>query len=85
MDEDVVLQALTQLVTERLKSKKFCTVFESDLERCWPTEKAIRLERESKIHAFAKSRGWTAHILDPGIRVTFRKAVPDTSSPPSKV
>jgi hypothetical protein len=54
--------------------KKSCTIFEVELEMVWPSEKIKRLEREKKIHAFAKAHGLTAHIWDPGIRVVFRKA-----------
>jgi hypothetical protein len=68
------VEALAKQIQERLKNEKSCTIFESELEAVWPSEKAKRLEREKKIHAFAKAHGLTADIRDPGIRVVFRKA-----------
>jgi hypothetical protein len=68
------VKALTKRIQERLKNEKACTIFENELEAVWPSEKIKRLEREKKIHAFAKAHGLTAHIRDPGIRVVFRKA-----------
>jgi hypothetical protein len=68
------VEALAKQIHEALNNKKSCTIFESELERVWPGEKEKRLEREKKIHAFAKAYGLTAHIWDPGIRVVFRKA-----------
>jgi hypothetical protein len=35
-DDNVGLEALTKRILKRLKSSKFCTVFETDLERVWP-------------------------------------------------
>jgi len=52
--------------------QKWCVASESDLERVWPCEKVHRDKRFQAIQAFAKRNGWTATILDPGIRVTFR-------------
>jgi len=68
------MEALAKNIQERLKNEKSCTIFESELEAVWPSEKIKRLEREKKIHAFAKTHGLTADIRDPGIRVVFRKA-----------
>jgi len=68
------VEALAKHIQERLKNEKSCTIFESELEAVWPSEKIKRLEREKKIHAFAKTHGLTADIRDPGIRVVFRKA-----------
>jgi hypothetical protein len=49
-----------------------CVAFESDLELAWPREKMPADKRIVAIQDFAKRNGWTATILDPGIRVTFR-------------
>ena len=68
------MKALTKRIQERLKNEKACTIFENELEAVWPSEKLKRLEREKKIHAFAKTPGLTADVRDPGIRVVFRKA-----------
>jgi hypothetical protein len=65
-----------KFVRERLEKRKYCMVFESQLEPCWPAEKvksAARIAREKKIRAFAKANGWTAVIHDPGLSVIFKK------------
>jgi hypothetical protein len=62
-------------VAQRLTNAKACTVFETDLERVWPRMKFEHEKREAAIQAFALRNGWTATVLNPGIRVTFRKAV----------
>ena len=48
-------------------------ILERDLANVWPREERDQLKREKEIHAFAAAHGWLATILDPGIRVTFRK------------
>jgi hypothetical protein len=65
--------ALARRVVERLKSRKSCTLFENDLEGLWPRDNKVESQRAEQIQAFAKTNGWSATILDPGIRVTFRK------------
>lgn len=67
------IQALIKRVRERLETHKYCSAFENDLERVWPSEKALREKRAAAIEAFAKRHGWSVKIWDPGIRVTFRK------------
>jgi hypothetical protein len=67
---------LAKFVRERLEKRKYCMVFKSQLEPCWPAEKvksAARMARERKIRAFAKANGWTAEIHDPGLSVIFKK------------
>jgi hypothetical protein len=59
-----------------LKEREFCVVFEDELERCWPSEKIKRAEREQQIQTFAKLHGWSSSILDADsghIRVIFRR------------
>jgi hypothetical protein len=68
-----VLEALTQRVREYLEIAKSYTAFDIELGPILPDEKMYREERAKSIHAFAKINGWSATILDPGIRVTFRK------------
>jgi hypothetical protein len=46
---------------------------EHDLARVWPRDHRDQLTRGKRIYAFATNNGWIATILDPGIRVTFRK------------
>jgi hypothetical protein len=68
--------ALPKFVRERIDKRKYCMIFESQLEPCWPAEKvksAARTAREKKIRAFAKANGWIAEILDPDLRVIFKK------------
>jgi hypothetical protein len=68
--------ALAKFARERLEKRKYCMVFESQLEPCWPAEKiksAARIAREKKIRAFAKANDWTAVLHDPGLSVTFKK------------
>ena len=62
-----------------MNRRGFCVVFESDLERCWPSEKIEGAERGRKIQAFAESQGWTAVVLavEFGARAIFCKASPD--------
>jgi hypothetical protein len=69
--------ALAKFVRERIEKRKYCMVFKSQLEHCWPAEKvktAARIAREKKIRAFAKANGWTAEIHDPGLSVIFKKS-----------
>jgi hypothetical protein len=67
------MHQLADTISRRLCCQKFCTVFESELSRVWPYEDKARQQRHTLIKAFAKAHGWSATILDPGIRVTFRK------------
>jgi hypothetical protein len=67
------VEELAKRIREQL-GKKSCTIFESELERVWPSEKAKRLEREKKIHEFAKAYGLIAQIWDAGIHIVFKKA-----------
>jgi hypothetical protein len=67
------LDALKKRIEERLRRKKSCTIVERDLAIIWPRDERDQLKREKEIHAFAAANGWLATILDPGIRVTFRK------------
>jgi hypothetical protein len=68
---------LAKFVRERVEKRKYCMIFEGQLEPCWPAEKvksAARIAREKKIRAFAKANGWVAEIHDPGLSVIFKKA-----------
>ena len=67
---------LAKFVRERIDKRKYCMIFESQLEPCWPAEKlksAARAAREKKIRAFAKANGLRAEIHDPGLSVIFKK------------
>jgi hypothetical protein len=67
------LDILLRHINERLVKRKFCVVFENDLQRVWPTRERERARRAAAIEAFARAHGFTATIHDPGIRVTFRR------------
>ena len=67
------LEALTQRVHECLAIAKSYTALAIELEPILPNEKLYREKRVGSIQAFARANGWSATILDPGIRVTFRK------------
>jgi hypothetical protein len=67
------MQLLANRITERLKTHKYCTVFETELSRVWPFVDKERAQRHAQILEFARAHGWSATILDPGIRVTFRQ------------
>jgi hypothetical protein len=66
------MQLLANRITERLKAHKYCTVFETELSRVWPFVDKERAKRHAQVLEFARAHGWSATILDPGIRVTFR-------------
>ncbi len=68
-----LVDALTRQIGSRLETHKFCTIFEKDLGRVWPYVDLEREKRFAKIKCYARAHGWSATILDPGIRVTFRK------------
>ena len=70
---NVNLEALKKRIRKRLATAKFCSVYETELERVWPTDNALREKRAALIHAYAKENGWSATVTDPGMRVTFRK------------
>ena len=59
--------------TKRFPSSRCASAIQSDLGIVWPRDERDQLKREKEIHAFAAANGWLATILDPGIRVTFRK------------
>jgi hypothetical protein len=71
------MNILEKKILARLEGRNFCTVFALDLARVWPQNVTAAVEaRNEAIHAFAKARGWSATIMDPGIRVTFRRLIP---------
>ena len=70
------VEILLQHINNRLKTHKFCIVFGNELERVWPRDQKETMRRLEKIQAFAKANGLTATVHDPGLRVTFRRALP---------
>jgi hypothetical protein len=78
MAKNVGLEALTTHIRRQLEKRGLCVVFETDLERCWPSEKIASTERERRIQAFAESQGWAAVILaaESGARAIFQTRQP---------
>jgi hypothetical protein len=77
--QNIGLNTFAEHIAQQLQERGFCVVFDRDLERCWPSSRMARAERERKIQEFAESQGWTATILDAGFgtRVIIRKLEPD--------
>ena len=78
MAHNAALETLAEHIAQELKERGFCVVFDRDLERCWPSSRMARAERERKIQGFAESQGWTTAILDAGFGTTaiFQKPEP---------
>jgi hypothetical protein len=72
------LKTLAKHIATQLEERGFCVVFEDDLKRCWPSNQMPEAERNSEIHRFAESQGWSATILDGvfGTRAIFEKREP---------
>ena len=58
------MDTLVKYIERCLKEREFCLVYEDELERCWPSQKIERTEREKQIQTFAESHGWSAFILN---------------------
>jgi len=69
------MDELAKHIERSLKERGFYVVLEDELERCWPSEKIRRADREKQIQTFAKSRGWIVSILntDSGMRAIFEQ------------
>ena len=67
------MDELAKHIERSLRERGFCVVLEDELERCWPSEKIKRADREKDIQSFAESRGWNVSILntDSGMRAIF--------------
>ena len=67
------MDELAKYIERSFKERGFYVVLEDELERCWPSEKIRRADREKQIQTFAKSRGWVVSILnsDSGMRAIF--------------
>jgi hypothetical protein len=73
------LKTLATQIAAQLKERAFCVVFEEGLKRCWPNDQMSTEERNSEIHRFAESQGWSVAILEGvfGTRAIFQKLEPD--------
>jgi hypothetical protein len=69
------LKTLSKCIALQLREREFCVIFDRDLERCWPSSRMARAEREREIQSFAESQGWTAAIGDTGFgtRAVFHR------------
>ena len=56
------MDRLAKRIERDLEERRFCVVFENEIERCWPKEKLDQMEREEEIQTFAESHGWNASI-----------------------
>jgi hypothetical protein len=72
------MKTLAEHIALQLQERGFCVIFDRDLERCWPSERVERAEREKEIQSFAESQGWTATVLEGGFgaRAIFRSLEP---------
>ena len=70
------MEKLTSRIAEKLAARPSVTLFEPELSTIWPIHSAVLDERKEAIRAYAETHGWKATIIDPGIRVTFRKQDP---------
>jgi hypothetical protein len=86
-DDSSFLKTLAKHIAAQLEERAFCVVFEDDLKRCWSSNQMPQAERNSEIHRFAESQGWSATILEGvfGTRAIFQKLEPgalDYERPP---
>ena len=73
------LKTMAEHIAAQLDERTYCVVFEDDLKRCWPSNPMAEDERNSEIHRFAESQGWTAAIVDGpfGTRAIFQRLESD--------
>jgi len=67
------MKKLAEYIASRLDSRKFCSVFESELSRVWPRNSKSD-DRKAAIRDFAKAHGLSVIIHDPGLRAVFKKS-----------
>lgn len=74
------LKTLAKHIAAQLEKRPFCVVFEDDLKRCWASSRVSPEERNSEIHNFAESHGWSATILEGvfGTRAIFQRLEPES-------
>jgi hypothetical protein len=77
-DDSSFLKTLAEHIAAQLEERPFCLVFDDDLKRCWPSNQMPQAERNSEIHRFAESQGWSATILEGvfGTRAIFQRLEP---------
>ena len=67
------MELLAEHIRKALTHIDSCTIFRPDVARVWPQIIEMTEQRNAAIQEFARQRGWTATIVDPGVTVTFRK------------
>jgi hypothetical protein len=67
------MDALIKKIQNGIESKKFCTVFQRDVEQIVNDRIGIDPKIKKSVEDFAKKHGWKPTITDAGLRVTFRK------------
>jgi hypothetical protein len=77
-DDSSFLKTLAKYIETQLDERSFCVVFEDALNRSWPSKQMSQAERNSEIHRFAESQGWSATILEGvfGTRAIFQRLEP---------
>jgi hypothetical protein len=68
-----MMDRLSQHIADRLQTRSYCTVFESELQEVFAIDIKGKEKMAEAIRAFAEEGGWTVTITDPGIRATFKK------------
>lgn len=66
------MKELTQHIQEKIAARKFCTIFQKHVDVIHPIPRRINKELQKAIEDFAAANGWTATIVDTGVRVTLR-------------
>jgi len=81
------LKRLAEDIAAQLDKRPFCVVFEDYLKRCWPSKQMSPEKRNSEIHRFAESHGWSATILEGvfGTRAIFQRPEADAVDPQGPV
>ena len=68
------MPSLRAHIAERLRTKKFCNVFDNQLREVFPENRVEKDKRHRAITDFASKNGWAVTICDPGIRAIFKNA-----------
>lgn len=67
------MDILAKQIAERLDKKSSCIVFENHISRSFPNPGNEDRAREDAIRKFAAEHGWSVKIIDPGLRLVFKK------------
>jgi hypothetical protein len=67
------MDTLLNHIIERLGVHHSCTVFENQIADVWPRVGTDQAKRVAVIEKFAKEHGFSVKVIDPGLRVTFKR------------